>query len=78
MQTEPCGKEEVKMKKNVVKRTKASVKRSRKVHPKKEGMLVSVAESIGSTLGAIAAKTNAAQKALGGSRVSRKRPSSKT
>jgi hypothetical protein len=38
--------------------------RKRKAPAKKTGILVSVAESIGSTLGAIAAKTNAAQKTL--------------
>jgi hypothetical protein len=37
--------------------------------PKDETLLISVAESIGSTLGTIAAKANAAQKALTGRRV---------
>jgi hypothetical protein len=37
--------------------------------PKDEALLISVAESIGSTLGTIAAKANAAQKALTGRRV---------
>jgi hypothetical protein len=40
---------------------------------KKDGMLINVAESIGSTLGTLAAKTNAAQKALGLSGTVRKR-----
>jgi hypothetical protein len=37
--------------------------------PKDQALLISVAESIGSTLGAIAAKADAAQKALTGSDV---------
>jgi hypothetical protein len=40
-------------------------------HPKDEALLVSMGESIGSTLGAIAGRAHAVQKALSGSRVSR-------
>ena len=36
---------------------------------KDQGLLISVAESIGSTLGAIAAKADAAQKAISGSSI---------
>ena len=42
--------------------------RSRK-SPKDQALLISVAESIGSTLGALAAKADAAQKAITGSAV---------
>jgi hypothetical protein len=37
--------------------------------PKDQALLISVAESIGSTLGAIAAKADAAQKAITGSNI---------
>ena len=44
--------------------------RSRK-HTKDDALLISMGESIGSTLGAIAGRAHAVQKALSGSRVSR-------
>jgi hypothetical protein len=40
------------------------MKARRGKHSKGEGLLISVAESIGSTLGTIAAKADAAQKAI--------------
>jgi hypothetical protein len=45
-------------------RNKVKKAKKRKLPAKKEGILISFAESIGSTLGAIAAKTGAAQETL--------------
>jgi hypothetical protein len=58
-------------------RGKETMKKARKrtSSRKKDGMLISVAESIGSTLGTIAAKTAAAQKTLGLNGTSKKRRS---
>ena len=47
-------------------------------HSKDEGILISMAESIGSTLGSIAAKADAAQKALTRSTTKVERESKKT
>ena len=44
--------------------------KARTRHTKDEGLLISMGESIGSTLGAIAGRAHAVQKALTGSRVS--------
>jgi hypothetical protein len=52
--------------------------KKRKSPPKKEGILIGLAESIGSTLGAIAARTGAAQKTSRKRNVRRKRRSRKT
>ncbi len=47
------------------------MKASTRRHAKDETLLFSMGESIGSTLGAIAGRAHAVQKALSGSRVSR-------
>jgi hypothetical protein len=52
--------------------------RKRKAPAKKTGILISLAESIGSTLGSIAAKTNAAQKTLRRRTIRSKRRQRKT
>jgi hypothetical protein len=53
-----------------LKRSKQMKARTRK-HTKDEALLISMGESIGSTLGAIAGRAHAVQQALSGSRVSR-------
>ena len=53
-----------------LKRSKQMKARTRK-HIKDEALLISMGESIGSTLGAIAGRAHAVQKALSGSPVSR-------